>query len=89
MWLRGGIWVAKCTGIGLAIIGIMAILGLVTIPAGMNNTGDSNDMHTSNLNHNHMKDNMTGMNQNANNTSSSTKGDNTITTEKMSNMKGM
>jgi predicted metal-binding membrane protein len=89
MWLRGGIWIAKCTGIGLAIIGIMAILGLVTIPAGMNNTSDSNDMHTSNLSHNHMKDNMIGMNQNANNISSSTKGDNTITTEKMSNMKGM
>jgi len=89
MWLRGGIWIAKSTGIGLAIIGIMAILGLVTIPAGMNNTGDSNDVHTSNLSHSHMKDNMIGMNQNANNISSSTKGDNTITTEKMSNMKGM
>jgi hypothetical protein len=70
-------------------IGIMAILGWVTIPAGMNNTGDSNDMYTSNLSHNHMKDNMIGINQNTNNISSSTKGDNTITTEKMSNMKGM
>jgi hypothetical protein len=62
---------------------------LLAIPAGMNNTGDSNDMHTSNLSHNHMKDNMIGMNQNADNILSSTKGDSTITTEKMSNMKGM
>ena len=89
MWSRGGIWIAKGTGIGLIIIGIMAMLGLVTIPAGMNNTGDSNDMHTSNLSHNYKKDDMIGMNQNANTISSSTKADNTITSEKMSNMKGM
>jgi uncharacterized membrane protein YhiD involved in acid resistance len=89
MWLRGGIWIAKCTGIGLAIIGIMAIPGLVTISAGMNNMSDSNDMHTSNLSHNRMKDNMIGMNQNANNVLSESKGDNTMTMEKMSNMKGM
>lgn len=55
----------------------------------MNNMGDSNDMHTSNLSHNHMKDNMVGMNQNANNISSKTKGDNAITMEKVSDMKGM
>jgi hypothetical protein len=36
-----------------------------------------------------MKDNMIGMNQNANNVSSKTKVDNAITMEKMSNMKGM
>ncbi len=88
MWSRGGIWIAKSTGIGPAIIGIIAMVGLVTIPAIMNNTGDSNDMHTSNLSHNYKKDDMIGMNQNANNISSSTKGDNTITIEKMSNMKG-
>jgi hypothetical protein len=82
MWLRG----AKSTGIGLAIIGIIAMLGLVTIPAGMNNTGDSNDMHTSILSHNYKKDDMIGMNQNANSISSSTKRSKTITTEKMSNM---
>jgi len=46
-------------------------------------------MHTSNLGHNYMKDDMIGMNQNANNILSGTKGDNTITTETMSNMKGM
>jgi hypothetical protein len=56
MWSRGGIWIARSTGIGLAIIGIMAMLGLVTIPAGMNNMSDNNDMHTSNLSQNHMKD---------------------------------
>jgi predicted metal-binding membrane protein len=66
MWSRGGIWIARSTGIGLAVIGIMAMLGFVTIPAGMNNIGDSNDMHTSNLSHNHMKDDVIGKNQNAN-----------------------
>ena len=89
MWSRGGIWIARSTGIGLAVIGIMTMFGFVTIPAGTNNMGDSNDMHTSNLSHNHMKDNMIGMNQDANNTSSKTKGESTITMEKMSNMKGM
>ena len=74
---------------GLQIIGIMAILGFITIPAGMNNMGDSNDMHTSKLSHSHMRDNMIGMIQNANNISSKTKGDNAIIMEKMSNMKGM
>ena len=83
MWSRGGVWIARSTGIRLAVIGIM---GFVTIPAGMNKL--SNDMHTSNLSHNHMNNNMSGMNQNANNVSSKTKGDNTITMEKMSNMKG-
>ncbi|MGC2574959.1 MAG: hypothetical protein WA364_25890, partial [Candidatus Nitrosopolaris sp.] len=42
---------ARSTGIGLAVIGIMAMLGFVTIPAGMNNMGDSNDMHTSDISH--------------------------------------
>jgi len=36
-----------------------------------------------------IKDKMIGMNQNSNNVSSKTKGDNAITMEKMSNMKGM
>ena len=56
MWWRGGIWIAKSTGIGLVIIEIMA---------SMNNTGDSNDMHTSNLSHNYTRDGMIGMNRNA------------------------
>jgi hypothetical protein len=78
----GGIWIARSTGIELAVIGIMAMLGFVTIPAGMNK-------HTSNLSHNRMKDNMIGMDQNANNVLSESKEDNTMAMEKMSNMKGM
>jgi predicted metal-binding membrane protein len=34
MWSHG-IWIARCAGIGLAIIGIMAMLGLITIPTNM------------------------------------------------------
>src|SRR5215469_7998218 len=49
MWSRGCIWIARSTGIGLAVIGIIAMLGFVTIPAGMNNMVDSDDIHTSNL----------------------------------------
>ena len=64
-------------------------LAIKTTNTKQNNTGDSNGMHTSNLGHNYMKDDMIGMNQNANNILSGTKGDNTITTETMSNMKGM
>ena len=55
MWSRGGIWIARSTGIGLTVIGIMAMFRFVTIPAGMNNMSDSNNMHTSNLSHNHMR----------------------------------
>ena len=28
IWSKG-IWIARCTGVGLAIVGIMAILGLI------------------------------------------------------------
>jgi predicted metal-binding membrane protein len=34
MW-SNGIWIARSAGIGLAIIGIMAMLGLITIPTNM------------------------------------------------------
>jgi energy-coupling factor transporter transmembrane protein EcfT len=35
IWLHGGIWVAKSAGIGFMIIGILAILGLMEIPTGI------------------------------------------------------
>jgi predicted metal-binding membrane protein len=31
IWRRGGIWIARSTGAGLTIVGIMAILGLTTV----------------------------------------------------------
>jgi predicted metal-binding membrane protein len=31
IWRRGGIWIARSTGVGLTIAGIMAILGLITV----------------------------------------------------------
>ena len=35
IWLRGGIWVARSAGIGFMIVGILAILGLMEIPTGI------------------------------------------------------
>src|SRR5919112_3041219 len=35
IWLRGGIWVARSAGIGFIIIGVLAILGLIEIPTGI------------------------------------------------------
>jgi predicted metal-binding membrane protein len=31
IWRRGGIWIARSTGVGLTIVGFMAILGLTTV----------------------------------------------------------
>ncbi|MGC2573881.1 MAG: DUF2182 domain-containing protein [Candidatus Nitrosopolaris sp.] len=35
IWSGGGIWVARATGIGLSVVGIMAIFQLTTIPTNM------------------------------------------------------
>jgi predicted metal-binding membrane protein len=43
-----GIWVARSTGVVLAIVGIMAILGLIIIPTGMNGNNGSNNTNTGN-----------------------------------------
>lgn len=40
IWSKG-IWVARCAGVGLAIVGIMAILGLIIIPSDMNDNGNN------------------------------------------------
>ena len=35
IWLRGGIWVARSAGISFIIVGVLAILGLIEIPTGI------------------------------------------------------
>jgi predicted metal-binding membrane protein len=35
IWLRGGIWVARSAGISFMIVGVLAILGLIEIPIGI------------------------------------------------------
>jgi predicted metal-binding membrane protein len=45
IWSKG-IWVARCAGVGLAIVGIMAALGLIIIPSGMNDNGNSKNEGT-------------------------------------------
>ena len=66
IWLRGGIWVARSAGIGFMIVGILAILGLMEIPTGMeigkdnaamDNSMDMTTMDIGNNNNINMKDN--------------------------------
>jgi predicted metal-binding membrane protein len=35
IWLRGGMWVARSAGIGFMIVGVLALLGLMEIPTGI------------------------------------------------------
>ena len=35
IWLRGGIWIARSAGISFMIVGVLAILGLIEIPTGI------------------------------------------------------
>jgi hypothetical protein len=46
-WSKG-IWVARCAGVGLAIVGTMAALGLIIIPSDMNDNGNSKNENTHN-----------------------------------------
>ena len=58
-WSKG-IWVARCAGVGLAIVGTMAALGLIIIPSDMNDNGNSKNENT------HMAGINTDMSKNTN-----------------------
>jgi predicted metal-binding membrane protein len=45
IWSKG-IWVARCAGVGLVIVGTMAALGLIIIPSEMNDNGNSKNENT-------------------------------------------
>lgn len=62
IWLRGGIWVARSAGIGFMIVGILAILGLMEIPTGIQ-IGNDNAAMDDNM---HMTPMDTGNNDNIN-----------------------
>jgi hypothetical protein len=47
VWSKG-IWVARSTGVALTIVGIMAILGLIVTPTGMNDNNGSNNTNAGN-----------------------------------------
>ena len=86
---RKGIWIARSAGIGFAIVGIMTIIGMITIPtthmAGMNI-----DMKSNNLGDNLKKDSTIGMNHNMiDNMVASKTNINKNKTTTMQNMKGM
>jgi hypothetical protein len=55
IWSKG-IWIARSVGLGLAIVGIMAIFGLIIItPTDISNSSPNrthNDMHTGSMNMN-------------------------------------
>jgi predicted metal-binding membrane protein len=55
IWSKG-IWIARSAGIGLAVVGIMAIFGLIIIPSGMND--DNNNNLTNNRHNDKHKDDM-------------------------------
>jgi len=52
IWSKG-IWIARSTGIGLAIVGILATFGLIIIPADMNNNSNNS---TNRVDNTHMDD---------------------------------
>ncbi|HZC48889.1 MAG TPA: DUF2182 domain-containing protein [Nitrososphaeraceae archaeon] len=47
IWLRGGIWVARSAGISFMIVGVLAILGLIEIPTGIEIGKDNSVMDDS------------------------------------------
>lgn len=50
IWSKG-IWIARSAGVGLAIVGIMAIFGLIIItPSDMNNNNRTDDRHMGGMN---------------------------------------
>lgn len=51
IWSKG-IWIARITGIGLVIVGILATFGLIIIPADMNNNNSNNS--TNRVDNTHM-----------------------------------
>jgi hypothetical protein len=79
IWSKG-IWVARCAGVGLVIVGTMAALGLIIIPSEMNDNGNNpaND-RTSDSMH------MGAMNMNTNN-NMNTKPTTTTTMPNMNSM---
>ncbi|MFL6413606.1 MAG: DUF2182 domain-containing protein, partial [Nitrososphaeraceae archaeon] len=78
VWSKG-IWIARSTGVGLAIAGIMAACGLIIIPTGMNNN-NGNDTHIDDIKMDMSK---------TTNAKRHTQLPATITTTTMPNMKGM
>jgi predicted metal-binding membrane protein len=50
VWSKG-IWVARSSGIGLSVIGIMAIFGLIIIPTGMNDSNHQTNDRTADSMH--------------------------------------
>jgi len=86
IWCKG-IWIARCAGIGLAIVGMMTIIGMMTIPT-MHMGGGSGGMNGDSL----KKDSMIGMNHNMNDNMMASNMDmikKGTTTTTMQNMKGM
>jgi predicted metal-binding membrane protein len=79
VWSKG-IWVARSVGVGIAIVGVMAIFGLIIIPTGMND--NENNLNNNRNDDTHMNDMDMSKNENAKNPTS-------IPITTMPNMKSM
>lgn len=44
IWARGGLWIARITGIGLILLGIMSSTGIISLPSDSMSGGGDNDM---------------------------------------------
>ncbi|MFL6345025.1 MAG: DUF2182 domain-containing protein [Nitrososphaeraceae archaeon] len=64
VWSKG-IWVARSAGVGLAIVGVMAIFGLIIIPTGMND--NKNNLNNNRNDDTHMNGMDMDMSENAKN----------------------
>jgi predicted metal-binding membrane protein len=63
MWAKGGLWIARITGICLMIIGILSLMGMITFPS---------DLMNSNISDSNMMSMDKSMNMNMSSSSSST-----------------
>ena len=85
IWSKG-IWIARCTGVGLAIVGIIAILGLIIIPSGMDDNGSNNPTNNRN---NDGSTHMSAMNMDTSNSMNMNMKKPKTTTTTMPNMNSM
>ena len=44
IWARGGLWIARITGIGFILLGIMSSIGIISLPSDSMSSSGDNDM---------------------------------------------
>ena len=51
IWARGGLWIARITGISFIILGILSATGAISLPSDSMSGGGDNDMKMSLIMH--------------------------------------